>query len=48
MGWDQGYTELENAVITAYDTGDLTPEVLNKIAEPYKGTDCSRIFQRKW
>lgn len=40
MGWDQGYTELENAVITAYDTGGLTPEVLNKIAEPYKGTDC--------
>lgn len=40
MGWDQGYTELEAAVITAYDTGILTPEILNKIVEPYKGTDC--------
>ena len=39
MGWDQGYTELEAAVVTAYDTGILTPEILNKIVEPYKGTE---------
>lgn len=40
MGWNSGYTAMEAAVITIYNTGALTAETLNKIMEPYKGTDC--------
>lgn len=40
MGWNSGYTAMEAAVIATYDAGTLTAEVLDKIMEPYKGTDC--------
>lgn len=40
MGWNSGYTAMESAVIAAYNAGILTVEVLEKIMEPYKGTDC--------
>lgn len=40
MGWSKGYETMEAAVVAAYNTGKLTPEQLDKIMEPYKGTDC--------
>ncbi len=40
MGWNSGYTQMEQDVICAYDKGILDKELLNKIMEPYKGTDC--------
>lgn len=40
MGWNSGYTAMEAAIIAAYDAGNLTAEALDKIMEPYKGTDC--------
>lgn len=40
MGWNAGYTEMEKTVMLAYDSGTLTVELLDKIMEPYKGTDC--------
>lgn len=40
MEWNSGYTAMETAIIAVYDTGTLTPEVLDKIMEPYKGTNC--------
>lgn len=40
MGWNSGFAEMERAVISAYDNGILTKELLDEIMEPYKGTDC--------
>lgn len=40
MGWNAGYTIMENTVVTLYDSGMLTSDLLNEIMEPYKGTDC--------
>ena len=31
---------MEQKVIMAYNFGNLTPETLDAIMEPYKGTDC--------
>ena len=39
MGWNQGYTIMEEAVIAAYDTGALTKEFLNALMQPYAGSD---------
>lgn len=40
MGWNEGFTILEHTVITLYDEGVLTKELLEKIVEPFKETDC--------
>lgn len=40
MGWNKGYTIMENTVVNLYDSGVLTSDLLNKIMEPYKRTDC--------
>lgn len=40
MGWNSGYTSMEKSVVSLYDTGTLTAEILNTVMEPYKGTDC--------
>ena len=40
MGWNEGFRAMEQAVIAVYDAGALTSEVLDKIMEPYKETDC--------
>lgn len=40
MGWNAGYTIMEKTVVALYDSGFLTSELLDKIMEPYKGTDC--------
>lgn len=40
MGWNSGYTAMEAAVITVYNTGTLTSQTLDEMMEPYKGTDC--------
>lgn len=42
MGWNSGYTTMEVAIINVYDSGALTEKVLDKIMEPYKGTDCDK------
>lgn len=42
MGWNEGYRTMERTVVSAYDTGSLTPELLDSLMEPYKGTDCDR------
>ena len=46
MGWNSGYAAMEAFVIAVYDTGALTPEVLDKIMEPYKGTHCDSSRSR--
>lgn len=40
MGWNEGFRIMENTVVTLYDKNLLTKELLDKIMEPYKGTDC--------
>ena len=40
MGWNQGFQEMEKQVILAYNANILTPELLDEIMTPYKGTDC--------
>lgn len=40
MGWNSGYTAMEKTVVSVYNTGRLTPELLDALMEPYKGTDC--------
>lgn len=40
MGWNKGYKILENTVVAVYNAGVLTAELLDKIAEPFKETDC--------
>ena len=39
MGWSTGYTIYEDTVVSAYNTGQLTPELLKAIIAPYKDTD---------
>lgn len=39
MGWNQGYTVMERTVISTYDAGTLTADLLRTILEPYRGTD---------
>ena len=40
MGWNAGYKVMEKTVISLYDKGQLTPELLDTVMEPYKETDC--------
>lgn len=40
MGWNAGYRAMESSVIAVYNTGKLTPTMLDAMMEPYKGTDC--------
>ena len=40
MGWNSGYKTMESSIVAVYDAGALTPKLLDKIMEPYKGTDC--------
>ena len=40
MGWNDGYTIIENKIVSLYDNGALTKELLDKIITPYMGTDC--------
>ena len=40
MGWNSGYAALEKAIISVYNTGNLSPIALDEIVKPYKGTDC--------
>lgn len=39
MGWNEGYMIFEKTVISVYDTGVLTKELLNAIMQPYIGSD---------
>ena len=40
MGWNSGYAIMENTVVALYDSRVLTIDLLDKIMDPYKGTDC--------
>lgn len=40
MGWNAGYTIMEETVIRVYNAGMLTRDLLELLMEPYKGTDC--------
>ena len=39
MGWNQGYAMYEQSVVELYNTGKLYKETLQRILEPYRGTD---------
>lgn len=39
MGWNQGYTVFEKAVIDSYDSSKLDKTLLSTLMEPYRGTD---------
>jgi len=39
MGWNEGYTVMERAVVSLYDVGGLTADALRAILAPYRGTD---------
>lgn len=39
MGWNSGFRIMEQTVVSLYDEGILTSTLLDKIVEPYKGTD---------
>lgn len=39
MGWNTGWSIMEETVVNVYDTGALTLSVLEAILKPYKGTD---------
>lgn len=39
MGWNRGYSIYEEQVVNAYDTGQLTPELLKIIISPFQDTD---------
>lgn len=40
MGWNAGGRVFEEQIIALYDADLLTPEILDRIAEPFKETDC--------
>lgn len=40
MGWNIGYRVMEEQVVELYNSGILTKELLDKVMEPYKETDC--------
>ncbi len=40
MGWNAGYTIMEQTIIALYDTGALTAELLDAVMTPYKHSDC--------
>ena len=39
MGWNEGYTIMEQQVVTLYDAGLLNKESLNALMQPYCNTD---------
>ena len=39
MGWNEGYRIMEETVISVYNTGKLTKELLDAIMRPYYDTD---------
>jgi hypothetical protein len=39
MGWNAGYTIMEQQVISLYDMGLLNKEVLNALMQPFCNTD---------
>lgn len=39
MGWNDGYTAYERTVVNLYDSGQLTPDLMRSIIEPYRNTD---------
>lgn len=39
MGWNEGYTTFEAAVVGAYDLGKLDKALLAVLMEPYRDTD---------
>jgi len=40
MGWNSGYTIMEEQVIALYNKEYLTKNILETIMEPFKETDC--------
>ena len=39
MGWNDGYTIWEHMIITLYDRGLLTKDLLQALADPFKNRD---------
>lgn len=39
MGWNVGYTIIENTVVTLYDEGVLNKDILEKFIDPFIGCD---------
>ncbi len=39
MGWNAGYTIIEQQVVAAYDSGALTPALLTAMLDPLRGRD---------
>jgi hypothetical protein len=39
MGWNKGYTIMESQVVSLYDMGVLTKEVLNATMQPFCDSD---------
>jgi hypothetical protein len=39
MGWNRGWTIMEETVIGAYNLGKLDKDLLKVLMEPYRGTD---------
>jgi hypothetical protein len=39
MGWNDGYTIMEQTVVGAYDLGKLDKDLLGVLLEPYRDTD---------
>lgn len=39
MGWNIAYTIMEQQVVSLYDAGILTKDVLNGLMQPFYGTD---------
>lgn len=40
MGWNEGFRIAEEQVVSLYNKGLLTPDVLDTLMEPFKETDC--------
>lgn len=40
IGMNTGYAQMEKEVVALYDKGVLTRELLDKIMDPYKESDC--------
>jgi len=46
MGWNEGYTIMEQQVITLYDAGLLNKDVLNALMEPFRDSDIDHGGER--
>ena len=47
MGWNQGYTILEQTIIGTYNIGKLDKQLLSVLLEPYRNTDIDQGGSRK-